>query len=182
LRDYLYVPMGGSRGSRVATYRNVVVTMLLAGLWHGAGWTFIVWGLLHGVGQVIERAVPSRRRGGERAAPSKVGLAVRRIITLEFVCLAWVFFRAESLGAAGGIVARTFTAWDYLPAVDWLVVLAIAVGIGFQYVPGRWADGLQGNLSRRRPLTQGIVFGLVLFVIIGLLGAEGMTRFIYMGF
>ena len=165
LRDYLYIPMGGSRGSRVATYRNVVVTMLLAGLWHGAGWTFIVWGLLHGVGQVIERAVTGWRRGGEPAAPSKVGLAVRRIITLEFVCLAWVFFRAESLGAAGGIVARTFTAWDYLPSVDWLVVLAIVVGVGFQYVPGRWADGVQGTLSRRRPLIQGIVFGLVLFVI-----------------
>jgi alginate O-acetyltransferase complex protein AlgI len=184
LRDYLYIPLGGSRRSNLATYRNVVLTMLLAGLWHGAGWTFLAWGLLHGSGLAVEHAAMAwrKRKGLAPAVPGKIGLIVRRVVTLEFVCLAWVFFRAESIGAAGRIIARTFTAWNVVPSVSWLVVLALVVGIGFQYVPARVTDWVQGIVSRRRPLLQGLVFGLVLFAIVGLLGAEGVTNFIYIGF
>ena len=98
LRDYLYIPLGGSRGSSLATYRNVILTMVLAGLWHGAGWTFLVWGLLHGAG-LGRRARPAgaaEAQGLEPAVPGRLGLIVRRVVTLEFVCLAWVFFRADS--------------------------------------------------------------------------------------
>jgi alginate O-acetyltransferase complex protein AlgI len=184
LRDYLYIPLGGSRGSGVATYRNVILTMLLAGLWHGAGWTFLVWGLLHGVGQAVEHALARRRKrdGLEPAVLGKAGLIARRVVTLEFVCLAWVFFRADSIGTAGEVIARTFTAWRMMPSVGWLVVLAVVVGIGFQYLPQRLTDWTQGFLSRRHPLVQGVVFGSVLFVIVGMLGAQGMTNFIYIGF
>jgi alginate O-acetyltransferase complex protein AlgI len=184
LRDYLYIPMGGSRGSNLATYRNVVLTMVLAGLWHGAGWTFLAWGMLHGVGMAVEHALLARRKkkGLEPVVPSRAALVVRRILTVEFVCLAWVFFRADSISSAGGIIARTFTAWNVVPTVGWLVVLAILVGIGFQYLPARLTDWGQGFLSRRQPVVQGLVFGLALFAIVGLLGAEGVTNFIYIGF
>jgi hypothetical protein len=116
------------------------------------------------------------------AAPGTFGLVVRRVATLEFVCLAWIFFRADSLGSAAAIVARTFTAWNAGLSVSWLVVAAIVAGIGLQYVPqglvGRW----EGILSRRPALVQGLVFGLLLFMIAGVLGAAGISNFIYVGF
>ena len=184
LRDYLYIPMGGSRHSRLATYRNVVVTMVLAGLWHGAGWTFLVWGLLHGSGMAVEHFLAARRerRGLGPATPGRIGLVVRRIATLEFVCLAWIFFRADSLATAARIVARTFTAWNVVPSVGWLAVVAIVAGIGLQYVPRGLTGRLEGFLSHRQPLVQGLVFGVLLFMIVGVLGAEGISNFIYVGF
>jgi len=184
LRDYLYIPMGGSRRSRLATYRNVVVTMVLAGLWHGAGWTFLVWGLLHGSGMAVEHFLAARRerRGLGPATPGRIGLIMRRIATLEFVCLAWIFFRADSLAMAARIVARTLTAWSVAPTVGWLVIVAIVAGIGLQYVPTGLTGRLEGFLSRRQPLVQGLVFGVFLFAIVGVLGAEGISNFIYVGF
>ncbi|OFW61098.1 MAG: hypothetical protein A2133_00515 [Actinobacteria bacterium RBG_16_64_13] len=184
LRDYLYIPLGGSRRSTLATYRNLLLTMLLAGFWHGAGWTFVVWGLLHGAGLAVEHAALTwrKRRGVAPAIPGKAWSIVRRIITLEFVCLAWVFFRADSLSTAGRVVARTFTAWNAAPSASWLVILALVVGIGFQYIPARLTEMGEGFLSRRQPLIQGLAFGLVLFAIVGLLGAAGVTNFIYIGF
>jgi alginate O-acetyltransferase complex protein AlgI len=104
------------------------------------------------------------------------------VVTLEFVCLAWIFFRADSLAAAGRVIAATFTAWNQAPAVSWLVIVAIAAGLGLQYLPASLTDRLQGFLSRRWPVVQGLVFGVVLFAIVGLFGAEGVSNFIYIGF
>ncbi len=98
LRDYLYVPLGGGRGSRLATYRNLLLTMLLGGLWHGAAWSFVVWGGLHGLGLVVQRLWSERVPRGSVAARSAT--AAGPLLTLAFVVLAWVFFRAEGLGRA----------------------------------------------------------------------------------
>jgi alginate O-acetyltransferase complex protein AlgI len=184
IRDYLYIPMGGSRGGRWATYRNVVITMVLAGLWHGAGWTFLVWGLLHGAALAVEHVVADRRqkRGLAPWTPGRLGSVLARVLTLEFVVLAWIFFRADSLGSAARVIAATFTAWGRAPSVGWLVVLAIAAGLGLQYLPAGLTDRLESFLSRRWPVWQGLVFGLVLFAIVGVFGAEGVTNFIYIGF
>ena len=104
------------------------------------------------------------------------------LLTFEFICLAWVFFRADSLSGAAAVIARTFTAWGTVTSFGWLVMLAIAAGIGLQYLPAAVGDRLQIGLSRRPFVVQGVAFGLVLFAIVGLLGSEGVTRFIYMGF
>jgi alginate O-acetyltransferase complex protein AlgI len=102
LRDYLYIPLGGNRGSTAATYRNLILTMLLGGLWHGAAWTFVVWGAIHGALLAIERAlglVPGRARGFRRA----LGI----VVTFWLVCVAWIFFRADGFGDAL-VVLRAF--------------------------------------------------------------------------
>jgi alginate O-acetyltransferase complex protein AlgI len=184
LRDYLYIPMGGNRRGRMATYRNVVITMVLAGLWHGAGWTFLAWGALHGAALAVEHLLADRRkrRGLGPAAPGWFGVAARRVATLEFVVLAWVFFRADSISAAGRVIAATFTAWTRVPTLGWLTVVAVAAGLGLQYLPASLTERLQGFLSRRWPVVQGLVFGLVLFAIVGIFGAEGVSNFIYIGF
>ena len=99
LRDYLYIPLGGNRGGRLATYRNLMLTMLLGGLWHGAAWTFVVWGGCTALAARWERWRADRRpdRGLEPDPPRHAARRfVLRLATFNFVCFAWIFFRADS--------------------------------------------------------------------------------------
>ena len=98
LRDYLYIPLGGNRGSKARTYRNLMVTMLLGGLWHGAGWNFVIWGGLHGVYLCIDRI-----RDAPRSRPDGVPLTREVpaiLVTFALVCFAWIFFRAHTFADA----------------------------------------------------------------------------------
>ena len=99
LRDYLYVPLGGSRGGAWKTYRNLMITMLLGGLWHGASWNFVIWGALHGGALAVTRMWQRRAR---RATTRRGGVWTpsRSFLTFQFVCFAWVFFRAPTFGHA----------------------------------------------------------------------------------
>jgi D-alanyl-lipoteichoic acid acyltransferase DltB (MBOAT superfamily) len=97
LRDYLYIPMGGNRAGTAKIYRNLFLTFLLGGLWHGAAWTFVAWGALHGLGCCCQRAWSS---AGWRM-PAWAGVAV----TFLFVNLTWVYFRAPDLAAANRLLA-----------------------------------------------------------------------------
>src|SRR5438132_2890151 len=110
LRDYLYIPLGGNRNGERQTYRNLLLTMLLGGLWHGANWTFVIWGGIHGGALAAER-----KFGGENL--QRAGILwkwMRRIFIFHVVCLAWIFFRAQSLGAAWAML-KGFTAWSWRP-------------------------------------------------------------------
>jgi len=102
LRDYLYVPLGGNRGTRWETYRNLVITMLLGGLWHGAAWGFVVWGALHGAYLVIERWMSRDRKG----ATGSVSLPV--LLVFGIVTLTWIPFRAATLAQAWDVVQALF--------------------------------------------------------------------------
>jgi alginate O-acetyltransferase complex protein AlgI len=95
LRDYIYFPLGGSRTTKAKTYRNLLITFGISGLWHGANWTFVVWGFLHGIVQCIERALGYNKK--EWHSFSKV---IHIIVTLLIVNLAWMLFRANSIGDA----------------------------------------------------------------------------------
>lgn len=101
LLEYVYVPLGGSRKGSIRRYANLMMTMLLGGLWHGAGWTFVLWGALHGLYLTINHAWRDlRRRIGFTPRQSRGGRIFARALTFLFVVLAWVFFRAESFSAA----------------------------------------------------------------------------------
>jgi D-alanyl-lipoteichoic acid acyltransferase DltB (MBOAT superfamily) len=106
LRDYLYIPLGGNRHGRLQTYRNLMLTMLLGGLWHGASWNFVIWGGYHGALLSIERATR-----GDRAALEKRTLLypVRAILTFVLVMISWVFFRAADLHQSVLVIRRMFT-------------------------------------------------------------------------
>ncbi len=114
LRDYLYIPLGGNRGSRLFTYRNLMLTMLLGGLWHGAAWTFVVWGAIHGLALVLQREwrrlLPEPRAAGA-AIWTLAGRLVGTAATFYFVCLAWIFFRAQSFGDAA-VITRAYLFFD----------------------------------------------------------------------
>ena len=97
LRDYLYIPLGGNRGGRWKTHRNLLLTMLIGGLWHGAAWTFVVWGGLHGLYLVGERWLVKRPIAEWAVWRSLVGRLFLAAVTFGLTCVAWTFFRAESL-------------------------------------------------------------------------------------
>ncbi len=117
LRDYLYIPLGGNRGSDSHTYGNLMTTMLLGGLWHGANWTFVVWGGIHGAMLAVNRLFSTLRRTelrSDNAGLLSVTAWARRIVVFHLVCIAWIFFRATSLGDALHLLAGA-TAWAWRP-------------------------------------------------------------------
>jgi len=175
LRDYLYIPLGGSRKGSWMTYRNLMLTMLLGGLWHGAAWTFVIWGGIHGVGLCVERAL------GWRPA-SRRAQWFGRIVTFQIVCFAWIFFRADSLARAGQILERLFTAWGQSsPLVTTSVLLAIAVGIGGQYVRPSVVTAVVRGFGRMPTLAQASCIGVGV-ALIETLGPVGVPPFIYFRF
>ncbi len=178
LRDYLYIPLGGSHGSSIFTYRNLMITMVLGGLWHGAAWTFVIWGTIHGTGLIIERLI---RGPGE--APSGTGWAVfwRWFITFHVVCLAWVFFRAESVDVALELLDGLVTSWGPAPLVTPLAILVIAGMMAWQFLPDDVMDRFVVRVSYFNPIAQaaGFAGGIVL---IDALGPSGVSPFIYFQF
>lgn len=112
LRDYLYIPLGGSRGGRLRTNFNLFTTMALGGLWHGASWSFMVWGIYHGLALIIHREFGFlKKRIGilKKLVDSKLGHVLSVILTFHFVCIGWVFFRVHDVGSAFSIVKRMMT-------------------------------------------------------------------------
>jgi D-alanyl-lipoteichoic acid acyltransferase DltB (MBOAT superfamily) len=184
LRDYLYIPLGGNRKGRWKTYRNLLLVMLLGGLWHGAGWTFVVWGGIHGAGLAAGRWREEwRERRGRPAPPDSRWRRIgARLLVFHVVCLAWVFFRADSFGDARDVLARLGGHWDEgVAALTPGILLAIAFGIGVQYVPTRLGGTLMSGFSRLSPAIQGVALGLALMVI-NTMGPQGVAPFIYFRF
>jgi alginate O-acetyltransferase complex protein AlgI len=143
LRDYLYVPLGGNRKGERRTYVNLLITMLLGGLWHGAAWTFVLWGMLHGIALAIHK-LWSRIPRRESIATKIGGWA----ITYSFVCLAWVFFRAADFATAATILRKIFglesggATWSYLPLYLLIPPIMLAHAIGWYAANKESINGL----------------------------------------
>jgi D-alanyl-lipoteichoic acid acyltransferase DltB (MBOAT superfamily) len=174
LRDYLYVPLGGNRRGRRRTYANLLLTMLLGGLWHGAAWTFVLWGAYHGIWLGLHRLLVEATGGRAPRTPAWL----RRTVTFHLVVLGWVLFRAGSLEAAAallhGLVAGRPLAGPFPIAVLALVLLGAAThGLALRV-------DLAAGWRRVPRLVQGAVYGVVV-VLVGLFSAQ-TQRFIYFQF
>jgi D-alanyl-lipoteichoic acid acyltransferase DltB (MBOAT superfamily) len=181
LRDYVYIPLGGNRRGTVLTYRNLMLTMLIGGLWHGAAWTFVVWGALHGLALAGERWWHGRRAAPAHP-PSGWPRWRARILTFHFVCFAWIFFRSDSFGSAWEMIEGLITGWgEPSSLVTSGVLLAIAVGIGSQYLPARLPRVVMARFSQLPVLAQATVLALAL-MLTSVLGPEGVAPFIYFQF
>jgi alginate O-acetyltransferase complex protein AlgI len=183
LRDYLYIPLGGGRGSRWTVARNIMITMVLGGLWHGAAWTFVAWGAIHGSGQVVGHLRRSNRMaaGRDPLPDGSVRVAVQRIVTFHIVCLGWIFFRADSFSTAVTLIGRLFTAWGRAPLVTPLVVVTVVGTVALQYLPRALGGRAQREFSRQPWAVQGAILGVALLVITTL-GPQGVAPFIYYKF
>jgi alginate O-acetyltransferase complex protein AlgI len=177
LRDYLYIPLGGSQKGSARTYLNLMITMLLGGLWHGANWTFVVWGGLHGCGLAVERFFAEHLKTPIHV---KLGTAASRFITLTLVGIAWIFFRATTLKQAVGMVgALVDFSWnaDFGPALLFVVVLGSIVVI-MDLLLEREDDEY---LFQRQPLAAPVLAAGLLLAT-ALFGALNSSAFIYFQF
>ena len=198
LRDYLYIPLGGNRRGRVRTYINLLVTMGLGGLWHGAAGVFIVWGLYQGAGLAAERFAGEVRakRGSERtdspvpagAVPaepgvlSSLGLWLRVLLVFHFVCVGWVLFNSETLSQAGAIYTRVVAGWGVGPELLTPTVLAVIVGsVLMQYVPVSFATNWSARLAAAPTVLIAAGFAVWTMIVVAL-GPEGVADYIYFQF
>jgi D-alanyl-lipoteichoic acid acyltransferase DltB (MBOAT superfamily) len=185
LRDYLYIPLGGNRVSYVRTYVNLFLTMVIGGLWHGANWTFVIWGAIHGGGLAIERLVKERwTERGPLGVPVVVVKVLQWAVTFVVVCLAWVFFRATSAANAFEVIGQLFTG-EMLPGakslVTPMVVGVVVLSVASQFVPPEIPAKVTVAFARTPPILQVIVAAAGL-ALINVLGPEGVAPFIYFPF
>ena len=183
LRDYVYIPLGGNRKGSFRTYFNLMITMLVGGIWHGAGWQFIIWGGMHGLGLVIHklksRFFPVQQLRGIRLFGSWLG-------TFAFVTLLWVFFRAESTSVAVSLIGRIFT--DFTPEMvlpfmqtrgAWVGVCVFAfIAIFTPLKVYQWAEKryISSNI-----IVKIIIFAVLVQLILEFAGTE-VAPFIYFQF
>jgi alginate O-acetyltransferase complex protein AlgI len=175
LRDYLYVPLGGNRGSRLLTYRNLLLVMLLGGLWHGAAWTFVIWGGIHGGAMSVERW--TRERFTNFHMPAWLAW----LITFHVVCLAWVFFRSPDLHTAFDMIGQVF-AGGPSPLVTLPMVFLVVATIALQALPGDFWERGEAWLVTRPVAAQGIAIGAILVIADAAVGQNGVAPFIYFQF
>ncbi|MGL4609349.1 MAG: MBOAT family O-acyltransferase [Trueperaceae bacterium] len=180
LRDYLYISLGGNRKGETRTYINLMLVMLLGGLWHGASWNFVVWGGLHGVALAIHRAFSGQVKERVKNGVSPFITGISWLVTFIFVCTAWVFFRSADFGISWAVIQKMYALTD-MGGVNWMATaLFIAVPIFFL---ADWADG---NLRKGKQFNLVGIRGLfvVIFVAMGVffLAPENPAPFIYFQF
>ena len=172
LRDFLYIPLGGNRKGKLKTVRNLMITMLLGGLWHGAAWGFVLWGAIHGIALVVEHQF----RGKVRLPRWLAWLVVFNV-----VCLAWIPFRAPDLTLAGSFVSR-FADWG--PATLWTapIVIVTFLVIGLQLLPARPMDALRVRFEQLHPVARGASMACVILLVAATVSSQGVPPFIYFSF
>jgi len=180
LTRQVYIPLGGSRCSKLRTYWNIFVTFIVSGIWHGANWTFIVWGVMHGILQIIEKALGWQKYEGKSMAVR----GLRIIVTFLLVNFAWIFFRMPSIGDAFGIFNRIFSdvgvpnLSDMDPAI--MIVLGLALPIlFFKDIKDEFFLGGQYIFNNR--IIRWLIY-IILFCYILLLGDLDGGQFIYVSF
>jgi len=184
-REYLYISLGGNRRGRLRTASNIFIVFLVSGLWHGANWTFVVWGALHGIYYIVyTQLLPSSGQETAESNPNLTGRVTRllgALATFHLVLLAWVFFRADSVSTAFSILrkigAAPFTGDFTGPSLKMLLLTALV------FVP-EWFQRRQAHAlalpGLARPLRWALYYALVLTILFS--AHVGETPFIYFQF
>jgi alginate O-acetyltransferase complex protein AlgI len=175
LRDYLYIPLGGNRDGPRRTYRNIMITMLLGGLWHGASFTFVIWGGIHGGALSVERWAR------EHYPRFRMPTWAAWFVTFNVVCVAWVFFRAPNLDIAFQVLGGLGLSGPS-PLVTLPMVFLVLAAIGVQALPSGWWRQGEAWIVARPVAAQGVAFGLVILIADAAVGQQGVAPFIYFQF
>jgi alginate O-acetyltransferase complex protein AlgI len=173
LRDFLYIPLGGNRGGKWGTARNLMLTMLLGGLWHGAAWGFVLWGGLHGLYLGAERIL----RGRFRPLPTWLGW----LVVLNLVVLAWIPFRAPDVGFASTFFGRLFHP-GALTLLSPGVVISLLVVFGLQLIPERPVEVARGWFENLSPAALGLGLAVCVAVVGATVPGQAVPPFIYFQF
>lgn len=170
-RDYVYIPLGGNRRGTFNMYRNIFLTMVISGFWHGAAWTMIIWGALHALGRMLTRQL-------ERAAfyRDHVPKFFKQMLVFVFVYFTWIFFRAQSLGDAWLIIRRIFGSGLVDPGFPLLALGLVLVIWIYQFI----YDSRLKQFLTLAPIRVGLVVAMVVYMII--FSAGGEQPFIYFQF
>ena len=184
LKDYLYIPLGGNRKGKIRSYINLMITMLLGGLWHGAALRFIIWGGLHGAGLVFNRIWNSVF--GDRLKEGKIGRAVAVFITFNFVSFCWIFFRAPDMESVGTMLKQIFgyfSPGSYLTVIPAYssVFLLIAIGYVIHFLPERIKESYRG-IYIRIPLIAQLAVIMVVAILLFRMRTTEVIPFIYFRF
>ncbi|MCH5161068.1 MAG: MBOAT family protein [Clostridiales bacterium] len=199
--DYVYIPLGGNRCKAWRWAINVMIVFLLSGMWHGASWTFIVWGGIHGVYQIIGRLKSAglkklESKGKIRIVDNTATLMLRRVITFALVCFAWIFFRSNSLSDCGVAVAKIFTDWAgsraALSALGFNVIYLVRVclmcgvlALSYNMIKSDAAHNvkLSGGMLAARFVTYGFMLMAVAVAWVSVyVTGSGASAFIYFQF
>ncbi len=197
LRDYLFIPLGGSRDGKWKTNRNLFLTMALGGLWHGASWNFVIWGVFHGLALIVHRefcAVKEKFQPLNQFVQSKVGHVASILLTFHVVCIGWVFFVVHDVSTAFGIIKRlvllkpiytTAEQGHFLVLRPELpVVVTIAIGITALLLlcnfPVTWLN--EKNVFRRAPAFLKAAYCCILILLMVTFLPDNSEPFIYFQF
>lgn len=201
LRDYLYKPLGGSKGSAAKTYRNLVLTMFLGGVWHGAAWTFVFWGLLHGGALAVERALRALKPapakdvlavdygggsiglilGAGDAGRQMLSRALGVLITFHVVCLGWILFRSESFELAQAYLAGLARWGDPTQFLTPFLVGMVSLSLACHFLPTETVERTAERIEGCGAITLGLILGLGI-LLIEMVAPEGVAPFIYFQF
>ncbi len=174
LRDYLYIPLGGNRGGRLRTYRNLMLTMVLGGLWHGAAWNFVLWGAFHGAGLTAEHAIDGRIG---RRTPGWV----RWAFTFAAVCFAWILFRSPDLEVFATFLGRLVEPGEATLFTAPIAAMIVLV-IGMQLLPPRPLERAQVRIEQLRPAVLAVALAILILIVGATVPSQGVPPFIYFQF
>ncbi len=183
LKDYLYISMGGNRKGKARTYINLMITMLLGGLWHGAHWRFIIWGGLHGLGLVVERAF---RRLHLPADKNRIWRFAGVFITFHLVTFLWIFFRSDDLDSSMVMIRNIFHPTDPVIALavlqsSWPVISLILLAMIIHWLPSRLKEWYRGIFIRTPFILKVLIAALAVFMIVQMKSSD-IQPFIYFQF
>lgn len=187
IRDYIYISLGGNRRGRIRTYINLIVTMLLGGLWHGASWNFVAWGGMHGLALAVHKFA---RKNIFRHAGNYRSCGVRRffgcLFTFHFVCFSWVFFRNTDFSMGIAMLNRIFTDFRLELLADIVlgyknVFMLMLLGYMTHFIPSGWQDMFVRVLGKCNVIVCAILISAVIYIVIQVRSSE-IQPFIYFQF
>ncbi len=177
LRDYLYISLGGNRGGLWMICRNLLITMVLGGIWHGAKWTFVIWGALHGLVLAAERIWRDVKPAGWPSLPRPLAI----LLTFHIVTLGWIFFRAPDFATAMAYLGGIASLRSGSVALTPLLALLIVGGMAIHFVPPGLLPRLAGRVARLPAPALGLAMG-GLVLVIDAMRFQGVAEFIYYQF
>lgn len=181
LRDYIYIPLGGNRKGKSRQSMNLLATMLLGGLWHGASWNFVFWGGLHGIGLLFDKIWLSFE-----IANNRIVKVFTTIITFHFVCFSWLFFRNRSLADGWIMIQRIIGSFNFSILAHWLAqyqIIAFLIVLGYlmHWTPQSWKGGMQNAIGKAPVIVQSLVLALIIWLLFQASSAD-VQPFIYFQF